>query len=89
LIEKDAQAAAERFLGAVQAAIAQVCKRPGIGTPKAFKHAVLEGLPSWPVKGFSAIRVYYLTSGNMVRVIRVLHGRRDIDPLLEEDDGSD
>jgi len=83
LIEKDAEAAAIRFLLAVQAAVVQVCKQPGIGTPKALDNRRLAGLRSWPVKGFSEIRIYYIVSDDVVRVIRVLHGRRDIDPMLE------
>jgi len=43
------------------------------------------GLRSWPVKDFSAIRVYYLTSEKMLRIVRVLHGQRDINPMLEDE----
>lgn len=83
LIEQDAEAAAERFLDAARAAIEYVFQRPGVGSPKVFKNAALKELRSWPVKGFSAIRIYYLASEGEVRVIRVLHGKRDIDLLLE------
>jgi toxin ParE1/3/4 len=83
LVEKDAEAAAERFVVAVDAAIAEICRRPGIGAPKRLTNAALEGLRSWPVKGFPEIRVYYLAARGAVRVIRVLHGKRDIGPLLE------
>jgi toxin ParE1/3/4 len=58
---------------------------PGIGTPKALQNPALAGLRSWPVKGFSAIRVYYLTSEKMLRIVRVLHGKRDINPMLEDE----
>jgi toxin ParE1/3/4 len=85
LIEKDAETAAARFIAAVQAAVTQVCKQPGIGTPKALANRRLGGLRSWPVKGFSEIRVYYIVSGDVLRVVRVLHGRRDIDLLLESE----
>lgn len=85
LIEQDAGDAAERFLEAIQVAIKQLCKHPGIGTPKALQNPALAGLRSWPVKGFSAIRVYYLTSEKMLRIVRVLHGKRDINPMLEDE----
>ena len=84
LIEKDAEDAAERFLDAVRAAVEYVGRRPGVGVPRVLKNAALKGLRSWPVKGFSAIRIYYLASEGEVRVIRVLHGKRDIDLLLED-----
>jgi plasmid stabilization system protein ParE len=83
LVEKDAEEAAERFVAAVNEAIAEICRRPGIGTPKRLMNARLAGLRSSPVQGFPEIRVYYLVSEGMVRVVRVLHGRRDIGPLLE------
>jgi plasmid stabilization system protein ParE len=35
------------------------------------------------VKGFPATRIYYIASEEAVRVIRVLHGKRDIDLLLK------
>ncbi len=62
-----------------------MCKHPEIGTPKALVHSVLAGLRSWPVKGFPAIRIYYLRSGQALRIVRVLHGKRDIDPMLEDE----
>jgi hypothetical protein len=43
----------------------------------------LVGLRSSPVKGFSEIRVSCLVSEKPLRGLRVLHGKRDIDPTLE------
>jgi plasmid stabilization system protein ParE len=37
------------------------------------------------VPGFPAIRVYYLLAGEELRVIRILHGKRDIHALLENE----
>ncbi|MBS1822264.1 MAG: type II toxin-antitoxin system RelE/ParE family toxin [Acidobacteria bacterium] len=82
LIEQGAEAAAERFLVAVQDAIDQVLRRPGVGTPKVINKDELRGLRSWPAKGFSAIRVYYLVTNETIRVVRVLHGKRDLGQLL-------
>jgi plasmid stabilization system protein ParE len=31
------------------------------------------------------MRIYYLHSGDDLRIVRVLHGKRDIDPLFEEE----
>ena len=83
LIEKDAEQAAEQFVVSIDAATAQICRQPGVGTPKRLASAKLDGLRSWPVQGFPEIRVYYLLSGGVVRVVRVLHSKRDINPLLE------
>jgi plasmid stabilization system protein ParE len=62
LLEQDAEAAAERFLDAARAAIEYVFRRPRVGTPKVFREDALMGLRSWPVKGFLAVRIYYLAS---------------------------
>jgi plasmid stabilization system protein ParE len=83
LVEKNAATAANRFLVAVQAAIEQLCRQPEIGVPKRLPDAKLAGLRSWPVKGFSDIRVYYLVSDGVLCIVRVLHGKREIDRLLE------
>jgi hypothetical protein len=43
----------------------------------------LQGLRSWPVKGFPAIRIYSLVQDGKLIVVRVLHGKRDLGPILE------
>jgi toxin ParE1/3/4 len=85
LIEKDAGPAAQRFIPAVQAAVAQLCNTPEIGALKSLGNARLAGLRSWHVKGFPDIRVYYLVAKETVRVVRVLHGKRDVESILEEE----
>jgi plasmid stabilization system protein ParE len=88
LIEKDAAPAAERFLEAVQSAIGRSAKCPGAGAPKLLENPRLAGLRSWPVRGFPAMRIYYLHTADELRIVRVLHGKRDINPLLEEEGAS-
>ena len=83
LIEKDAEETAERFLDAVQEAIQQIVRNPGIGSPKVLDHQALAGLRSASIRRFPAIRAYYLISGSTVYVLRVLHGKRDVASLLE------
>jgi plasmid stabilization system protein ParE len=45
----------------------------------------LQSLRSWPVAGFEAIRIYYLLDNDAIRVIRVLHGKRDLKRILERE----
>ena len=85
LLEEDSPAVAQRFLAAVQAAVSEICQRPGIGAPKLIENPKLAGLRSWPVAGFTSIRIYYLIADQSVRVIRILHGKRDINPILENE----
>jgi toxin ParE1/3/4 len=82
LIEQNVPHAAERFIDAVDETIAKLAKRPRIGAPRHLKNPRLRGLRSWPVSGFEAVRIYYLASEDILRVVRVLHGKRDIDRLL-------
>ena len=89
LLEKDAASAAERFLESVQSSIEMLCRVPGAGAPRVLENPRLAGLRSWPVRGFAAIRIYYLQSEDDLRIVRVLHGKRDINPLLEEEAAGD
>jgi plasmid stabilization system protein ParE len=89
LIEKDAAQAAERFLESVESAIELLCTMPGAGVPKLLENPRLASLRSWPVSGFPAMRIYYIYAGEELHIVRVLHGKRDINPLLEEEDASE
>jgi len=60
LVEKEVEEVAERFLANIQASIEQVCRHPGIGSPKSLANPTLHGLRSWPIKGFPDIRIYCL-----------------------------
>ncbi len=82
LIDQNVPHVAERFIDAVDKTIAKLTKRPRIGAPKKLNDPRLKGLRAWPVRGFEAVRIYYLISEDVLRVVRVLHGKRDIDRLL-------
>jgi len=58
---------------------------PQGGAPKRLSREALRGMRSWPVKGFEDVRVYYLAHEGGVRVVRVLHGKRDINSILEKE----
>ena len=84
MVEKELPDVARRFLDAVESAVDLLCRTPGFGSPKQLANPLLAGLRSWPIPGFPAVRLYYIYAGNELRVVRVLHGKRDIHPLLEE-----
>jgi plasmid stabilization system protein ParE len=84
VVEKQIPQVAQRFLDEVEAAVDTLCRAPGIGTPKRLYNLRLAGLKSWPVPGFPSVRIYYIYAGNELRVVHVLHGKRDIRQLLEE-----
>ncbi|MGH9470867.1 MAG: type II toxin-antitoxin system RelE/ParE family toxin [Terriglobia bacterium] len=86
LIDRNLPEVANRFVEAIEKTIGQILRMPNAGMPKHLPNESLSGLRSWPVEEFEDIRVYYLAQGNEVRVIRVLHGKRNIARILEREE---
>ena len=80
---EDASETADRFVDAVDESIEVICRMPQIGAPKLLKNPMLSGLRSWAVRGFEDILIFYVVQPDALRVVRVLHGRRDIKRILE------
>ena len=73
-----------RFLGAVEETIQFLYRHPEAGSLRDFDNLRLKGIHSWPVPGFEAIRLYYdRPDENTLRVVRILHGKRDVAGLFE------
>jgi toxin ParE1/3/4 len=85
LVDQDKPEVAKRFLRAVQRTMEEIVRTPHGGAPKRLSQETLRGLRSWPVRGFDDVRIYYLEQENQVRVVRVLHGKRDINNILEKE----
>ena len=77
---------ANRFVGAVEKTIDKILRAPNAGAPKHLSNESLANLRSWPVEGCEDIHIYYLVEKTEVRVIRVLHGKRDIQRILEREE---
>ena len=73
---------ARRFHAAVWGAIEALLAMPEAGPPRASSDPRLAGLRVWPIKGFDDFRIYYLVPAEGVIVVRVLHGKRDIEATL-------
>jgi len=82
LVDQDAPMIAVRFREAVIESINQLKGHPRIGS--LFRGSI-PGLRSWPVRGFDMIRIYYLADPGKLRVIRVLHGKRDVRQSLKRE----
>lgn len=74
---------AVRFRVAVRRTVQSLSEHPLVGSHYGSSKPQLQGVRTWPVAGFEAIRVYYLLDDDTIRVIRVLHGKRDIKEILE------
>ena len=82
----DAFETASKFLEAVDESIETILAMPQIGAPKTLCNPILEGLRSWPVKNFKDILIFYVIRPEVLRIVRVIHGRRDINKTLERDE---
>ena len=89
LVEQDAADAAFRFVESVEASVEQLVRMPNMGAPREIRNPALKGLRLWPVKDFDEFLIFYVVAGDTVRVIRILHGKRDIDRILKKESGDD
>lgn len=81
----DAFDTATRFLEAVDASIETLLAMPEIGVSKTLSNPRLEGLRCWPVKDFDDILIFYVIRPETLRIVRILHGTRDINKILERE----
>jgi len=85
LVDQDKPQVAWRFLSALRSTMERIIQMPHGDSPRRFSREGLRGLRSWPVREFEDVRIYYLSGEAGVRVIRVLHGRRDVNSILEKE----
>lgn len=85
LLDQDAPQVATRFLEAVRKTINDIIHMPNAGARKILSNEALSDLRSWPIREFEDIRIYYLAKEDLVRVVRILHGKRDVYRILEKE----
>jgi toxin ParE1/3/4 len=89
LLELNQPDVAIRFREAVRKTVQSVSQQPTIAPRYDLRNPQLRNLRSWPVVGFEAIRVYFVLENDGMRIIRVLHGKRDIRSLLDREKPSE
>jgi toxin ParE1/3/4 len=82
-IQSDSPDAALRFLNQAEATFQALAEMPGLGGPYATQSRRLKGLRCFAVRGFPNHLIFYLPISGGVEIVRVLHGARDIAPILE------
>jgi toxin ParE1/3/4 len=85
LVDENLPDVAVRFRDAVRSTVESLRQHPLVGPRYHSNNPKLQSLRSWPVAGFEAIRIYYLPDNDAIRVIRVLHGKRDLKRILERE----
>jgi toxin ParE1/3/4 len=77
---------ADRYVAAIESACDQLADMPGMGAPRGYLNSRLQGLRMWPVPGFTRYLIFYRFTGEVVEVIRVLHGSQDIERILGDEE---
>lgn len=83
-ISVDNEDLSRRFLAAADATFADLLSSPGLGRVRELRAARLRGLRSWRIRGFENWLVFYRVTEEAIEVVRVLHGARDVDAVLDE-----
>lgn len=61
----------------------------GIGKLCGFSNPQLSGIRQYPIRGFKNYLIFYRATESEVEVLRVLHGARDLEAILDEDTTED
>jgi len=77
-ISQDNPPAAYRWLQSLNAELDTLLRFPGLGRPREELRPNLRSLP------FGNYMIYYAPTDDGITLIRVVHGARDIDQLLED-----
>jgi toxin ParE1/3/4 len=85
LVTLDLPQVALHFREAVKKTTKELSRHPHIAAPYRLRNPELRGLRSWPVDGFESLRLYVLVKDGAMRVIRILHGKRDVRGILERE----
>ena len=81
---------ARRFQQAVDSTLSLLCKEPGLGHVRRFRHPKLQGLRSFPVeRPFQRFVVFYRADEARMQVVRLMDGARDLPRRLAEPPGSE
>jgi toxin ParE1/3/4 len=72
--------AANRFVVEFKATVDFLATMPGVGHPR--PEFGIAGLRSWRVEGFRRHLVFYEELPDRIRILRVLHGSRDLQAAL-------
>jgi plasmid stabilization system protein ParE len=85
LVTVSAPGVAARFRDAIRKTMHQLRQHPFLGPHYPLRNPQMQNLRFWPVTGFEAISVYYSVDGDTIRVIRILHSKRDVRRILESE----
>ncbi len=85
-IAEDSLDASDRFLMAAEATFSFLGTMPSVGRLSGFTNSSLADVRQYAIKGFKSFLVFYRINEDSVDILRVLHGSRNLEALLDEDD---
>ena len=74
----------DRFVEGCQSAFERLAAFPESGARVRYRHPALEGCRFILVPGFDKVLVFYRVSEDRIEIVRVLHGARDIESVLDD-----
>jgi toxin ParE1/3/4 len=77
--------AANRFLDAVELTFDALARQPRMGAVYRVENSALVGIRHFQIKGFTNYIVFYMPLDDGIEVFRVLHGARNLTPILERE----
>lgn len=83
LLETNPQSAT-KFVMELRQAFALLSGNPRIGAKRQYRLPALEGIRLFPLKKYSSYLIFYLNADDSLEIVRVLHGRRDLETLFSE-----
>jgi toxin ParE1/3/4 len=77
---------AEKVLDAIECSIRALADAPGIGTYWNSPHPGLDGIKICPVRPYRNYLIFFRKTPDAVEVFRVVHGARELGPLIDDVD---
>ncbi|MEA5421352.1 type II toxin-antitoxin system RelE/ParE family toxin [Spirulina sp. CCNP1310] len=74
----------EQFLYAAEETFKQLGQMPKMGKSCQFSHPRLQNIRQIAVKGFRQYLIFYQITLAGVEIVRVIHGSRDLEAILED-----
>ncbi len=74
-----------RFRHAVKLTVASLREHPLMAPCYPLHNPRLQNPRSWSVAGFDAVHIYYIPDTGTLRVIPILHRKRDVRRILERE----
>jgi toxin ParE1/3/4 len=81
-LQRSDRALARRWENEVTAALIRIEKSPGSGAKCGFSAIELQDLRRMPIAGFPRHLIFYRAEKEEIRILRVVHGARDLESLL-------